>query len=395
VLLCVSVFCASETCNTIKAASLFGRVIEVNSGDVITIFNLNRPVRVKLLGVDAPEMNQLFGDVAKKHLSDLVFDKSVFVEYAGIAPDSSLTGRVLFNESDIGAQMIRDGAAWFDPSSVSQLSPMHRDIYQQSEQTARSERRGLWEAENPIAPWEFVRAEALKKNPAANLNAMLPNQKSQSHAGRPTPELTSFSLIAARITGPQPGARTLSSADFAGVLGPAEHGNWRLLKPARENFSVLVPVEGMLKTIPINGGDRIVSSQVYWGRDGWSIFGVFWLKSPTYGEEDADAIKQSLTSYALGFGRSYEENKNAAQLPTFACPLENETDISTGGFTGLEFDLKSCTIPARARVFTRVVDGERQMYLAAVFYLEEDDNVSRFIKSFNIGPPPKAFTRRK
>ena len=78
-----------------RGASLFGKVIEVNSGDVITIFNLNRPVRVRLLGVDAPEMDQAFGDVAKKHLADLVYDKSVLVEYAGIAADSSLNGRVL------------------------------------------------------------------------------------------------------------------------------------------------------------------------------------------------------------------------------------------------------------------------------------------------------------
>ena len=56
------------------ASSLFGKVIEVNSGDVITLTNLNRPVRVKLMGVDAPEMNQAFGDVAQKHLSDLVFE---------------------------------------------------------------------------------------------------------------------------------------------------------------------------------------------------------------------------------------------------------------------------------------------------------------------------------
>ena len=68
-----------------QAASLYGKVIEVNSGDVITIFNLNRPVRVKLLGVDAPEMDQAFGDVAKKHLSDLVFDKAVLVHYSGIS----------------------------------------------------------------------------------------------------------------------------------------------------------------------------------------------------------------------------------------------------------------------------------------------------------------------
>ena len=110
----------------VQAASLFGKVIEVNSGDVLTISNLNRPVRVKLLGVDAPEMNQVFGDVARKHLADLVLDKSVLVEYSGIAADSSLQGRVLLNDADIGAQMIRDGAAWFDANNTNRLSVTDR-----------------------------------------------------------------------------------------------------------------------------------------------------------------------------------------------------------------------------------------------------------------------------
>src|ERR1044072_4665438 len=139
------------------AASLFGKVVDVASGDVITIHNLNRPVRVKLMGVAAPEMNQVFGDVAKKHLADLVFEKSVLVEYAGIASDSSLTGRVLLNNADIGAQMIRDGVAWFDPANGNRLSANDREIYQQSEQAARKEKRGLWRDENPVAPWEFVK----------------------------------------------------------------------------------------------------------------------------------------------------------------------------------------------------------------------------------------------
>src|ERR1043165_2260046 len=111
-----------------QAASLFGKVIEVNSGDVITVFNLNRPVRVRLLGVDAPEMNQEFGDVARKHLSDLVYDKPVLVEYAGISGDHSLNGRVLLGGADVGAQMIRDGAAWVDPSTQHRLSETAREV---------------------------------------------------------------------------------------------------------------------------------------------------------------------------------------------------------------------------------------------------------------------------
>src|SRR6476660_8270788 len=88
-----------------RAATLTGKVIEVNDGDEITIFNMNRPVRIRLVGIDAPEKDQAFGDVAKQHLTDLVFDKFVFVEYTGIGERTDLIGRVLLNGADINAQM--------------------------------------------------------------------------------------------------------------------------------------------------------------------------------------------------------------------------------------------------------------------------------------------------
>ena len=35
------------------------------------------------------------------------------------------------------------------------LSATDREVYQQSEEAARGERRGLWQEENPVAPWEL------------------------------------------------------------------------------------------------------------------------------------------------------------------------------------------------------------------------------------------------
>lgn len=189
----------------VKASSLFGRVVEINDADVITVFNLNRRVRVKLLCVHAPEASHAFGEVAKKHLSDLVFDKSVLVEYSGIAADSSLVGRVLLNDADIGAQMIRDGAAWFDPQNESRLSEADRKVYQQSEHAARAERRGLWQSENTVVPREFVKTETSGIDPVASLNSILPASKDK--AGRPIPELTNgytgseFDLTSCTIPG--------------------------------------------------------------------------------------------------------------------------------------------------------------------------------------------------
>ena len=55
-------------CQQARAASITGKVVEVNEGDEITIFNLNRNVRIRLMAIDAPEPSQAFGAVAKQHL---------------------------------------------------------------------------------------------------------------------------------------------------------------------------------------------------------------------------------------------------------------------------------------------------------------------------------------
>lgn len=358
----------------VQASTLFGRVIEVNDGDVITVFNMNRPVRIKLLAVDAPEAGQAFGDVAKKHLQELVYDKSVLVEYWGIAADGSLVGRVTLDKTDIGAQMIRDGAAWFDARSQDRLSADDREVYQQSEQAARGERRGLWQAQDAIAPWEFVKARELRKNPAASLNAILPAAKPKPN--RPTPELTNLTLIASRMA-PSTSAANGADAAWAASSGPK---NWQPYKPSGENFSASVPDDGEKKTIQIPFGDRMVDVNVYASRDGWAIYALMWIKGPSSGETDREAINSTIKGFLGGVGEGYQ--RGGAE---FSCEMHGERRFSAGGFSAIEYDLPSCTIPAKVRAYSRVVGGERQMYVGAVFYSQEEGaNVSRFMKGFTV-----------
>ena len=363
----------------VKAASLYGKVIEVNSGDVITVFNLNRSVRVKLVGVDAPEMQQAFGDAARKHLSDLVYDKSVLVQYSGIGADRSVTGRVLLDTVDIGAQMIRDGAAWFDPNNLSSLSETDRAVYQQSEQAARSERRGLWQAENPMAPWEFVRNETLKRNPVASLKEVFPEARAKRNA--PAPELTNLTLMTAGMNPAAP-SQTNSNADYSWAASSSRK-NWRRLQPEGESFSVLVPEEGREITTPKAFGDQMIDMKNYVARDGWAFYSVVWVTGPTYGETDQSVIKSSLAGYLKGSGQG------KGGIADFECEPKGQKNVSVSGYTGVEFDFTTCPVPNRVRVYTKVVGEQRQLYIGAVAYTEEDENVTRFLKSFTVGKPTR------
>jgi len=365
--------------HSVKAASLFGKVIEINDGDTITVFNLNRPVRVRLKGIDAPENNQSFGDVARQHLTDLVFDKFVSVEYSGLGQNGNLLGKVLINGQDVGAQMIRDGVAWYDPSYKSRLSEADVEVYTLSEQAARTEKRGLWQADNPIPPWEFVKGQLPKREVAAS---QVNQQVALSRTNRPTSGSTSETLSNMEIAGGVFLGSSRNSVVNGGIGAPA--ASWNRLQPAGANFSVLVPSDGRQTTDTVLFGNQTIEVNYYMARDGLAVYALMWMTGPTNGETDAAAINGTMSGFIKGIGAGYESIGGK-----FFCEPRSDSEFSLNGYSGREFDLKGCTIPAMARAYTTAVDGQRHMYVAAVFYGKDETNVSKFLESFTVNTGSK------
>ena len=367
----LSCFCAD-----VNAASMFGKVIDVNSGDVITIVNFNRPVRVKLAGVDAPEVDQAFGDIAKKHLSDLIQDKSVVVEYSGIAADYSVVGRVLLNDADVGAQMIRDGAAWFDPNNLSSLNGKVREIYRQSEQAARGERRGLWQAENPTAPWEFVKARAVR--------AIAPDKKPE-RSDRPPSELTNLTR---GTTNPAPTPST-NDKGFAWAEAVPKKAAWIELRPEGEDFTALVPENGQTVDTEVPLGGQMNKVNLYIARAGFSTYFVQWLKVKSLGESHEAALKEAVVGFAAGL------NSGLGPYASESCRASDEKYISVSDLPAVDFEMVSCVLRGRVRIVTKLVSGKRHMYVLAALFMNEDDDIPRFLNSLTLDIPPKPKPRKR
>jgi micrococcal nuclease len=354
----------------VRAASLFGKVIEVSDGDIITIFNLNRPVKVKLLGVDAPETGQPFAEVARQHLKDLVLDKLVTVEYSGLASNGSIVGRVTLDNVDICAQMIRDGAAWFDVHNNSRLTDLDRQIYAQSEVAARSEKRGLWQSGDAISPWEFVNAQKARLAVAATTtSASLPKRPA-----RPSGQLSSESLLGSTL-------RTSSSNSKANLASPVAR-EWRQFQPAGANFSVIIPSEGFQGSETILSGDTPIDVHSHIARDGWTMYAVMWATGPYRGETDELATIQVLAGILKGLGRGYD---SVGDGHVFKCDPRSQRNVSANGYHGKEFDLTACTMPGFARIYTRVIGDDRQFIMGVTFFMQPDPNTQRFLKSFKVG----------
>lgn len=110
-------------CSSGSASSLQGKVAEVVDGESIAVISQNHPVKVRLIGVAAPEKSQAYASIARQHLSDLVLNKYVFVRVSALR-DGYLVGQVLVGDMDVCAQMLRDGVGWYNKSDESNLSEL-------------------------------------------------------------------------------------------------------------------------------------------------------------------------------------------------------------------------------------------------------------------------------
>lgn len=138
------------------AGILTGKVVGVSDGDTITVLDeTNTQHKIRLAGIDAPEKKQPFGNISKKSLSDLVFDKQVRVDWQKQDQYGRTVGKVLVNNQDANLIQIKRGMAWFYKKFQNELVLEDRLAYLRAQEEAESNKAGLWQDVEPVAPWDF------------------------------------------------------------------------------------------------------------------------------------------------------------------------------------------------------------------------------------------------
>lgn len=130
--------------------SIRGKVIGISDGDSFEILSeMNRKYKVRLLDVDCPEKGQAFGERAKEYTSAMIFQKSVIVKFSKNDRYNRILGDVYLQDSThLNSEIVKAGYAWRYKHSTS------KKLLQLQEE-ARQARKGLWQDENPVAPWDF------------------------------------------------------------------------------------------------------------------------------------------------------------------------------------------------------------------------------------------------
>ncbi|WP_431257497.1 thermonuclease family protein [Roseateles chitinivorans] len=145
---------------TASAATLRGEVVGLADGDTLTVLdNEHHQHRVRLVGIDAPEKRQAFGERSRQHLSALVFRQEVVVDWKKRDRYGRILGVVRVRSVDVGQAQLRAGLAWHYKAYAREQPAAQRTLYSDEEVDARRARRGLWSEAAPTPPWEFRRSK--------------------------------------------------------------------------------------------------------------------------------------------------------------------------------------------------------------------------------------------
>lgn len=145
-----------DTRDVQQSTTLEGFVVSVHDGDTIRLKDMGGTVdRVRLAGIDAPEITQPFGRESQTELSLALSSKRVIIQYQKRDKYGRLVGKVLLDGRDICLDQVKKGMAWHFKRYEQEQDSLDRIAYAEAEADARARRIGLWADSSPQPPWIF------------------------------------------------------------------------------------------------------------------------------------------------------------------------------------------------------------------------------------------------
>lgn len=148
---------------SIAGERFFARVDSVADGDSLTVVSESgQRLRIRLSGIDAPEFSQEHGEVAREQLRQLLGQQLLSVEPLKTDPFGRLVARVSLEGEDVSLWMVQHGHAWHFTRYEQDQTATERQRYRIAQSRAQTLRLGLWQANDPVAPWDY-RAAARRR----------------------------------------------------------------------------------------------------------------------------------------------------------------------------------------------------------------------------------------
>jgi endonuclease YncB( thermonuclease family) len=157
-LVLVLLFCVPVSAQ--PPAAFTARVVAVGDGDTLAARANGESIRIRIAGIDAPELHQAYGQRARAFASELALDRSISVRVRDRDRYDRLVADVTLPDGrDLGEELLRAGLAWW------YRAHSRSKIFEVLESTARQQRRGLWAEADPVPPWTYRRLHHLDAGP--------------------------------------------------------------------------------------------------------------------------------------------------------------------------------------------------------------------------------------
>lgn len=146
-----------------NAKVITGRVVSIADGDTITVLDSEKTQhKIRLMGIDAPEKSQAYGQASRKNLSNMVLGKNVSIEWVKYDRYHRIVGKVLIKEMDVCLEQVKNGFAWHYKQYQNEQTIEDRLLYATAELNARKGEIGLWKDVEPVEPSHFRRKKEAK-----------------------------------------------------------------------------------------------------------------------------------------------------------------------------------------------------------------------------------------
>lgn len=132
-----------------KGDVLRGKVTAVGDGDSLTLLVDKQEIKVRLEGIDAPELSQPFGKESKEILEFKALDKVANVFVAGKDQYGRCLGVLFVNDINVNQRLVMGGWAWHYKKFNDDRTLAALEI------RARTFKSGLWAEADPMPPWEY------------------------------------------------------------------------------------------------------------------------------------------------------------------------------------------------------------------------------------------------
>ena len=125
------------------------KIKKVVDGDTVHVIYQDEVYKIRLTEIDAPERDQPYGNNSTEYLKSLLKEGKVDVDISGTDRYGRKLGRLYWQGMDINRELVSAGYAWVYDQYVTDNS------FYENQSKARNLKKGLWEDQNPLEPWNW------------------------------------------------------------------------------------------------------------------------------------------------------------------------------------------------------------------------------------------------